>query len=70
MNKIANKGISEKDYLDDWICWGLFLRNIELKKLNKLNKIIELNKLLKIIKWFKILYILFYIIYENVWFLK
>ena len=50
LNKIANKGISEKDYLDDWICWGLFLRNIELKKLNKLNKIIELNKLLKIIK--------------------
>ena len=44
LDKLSNKGIAPKDYLDDWICWGLFLRNTELKKFNKINKIIELNK--------------------------
>ena len=43
LDKLKNKGISPKDYLDDRICWALFLRNIELKKLNKINKVNGLN---------------------------
>ena len=39
LDKLERKGISTKDYLDDWICWALFLRDIELKKLNKIKKL-------------------------------
>ena len=47
INQLENKGISAIDYLNDWICWSLYLRICELKKYNKFNKIIELNKYLK-----------------------
>ena len=47
LDKLENKGVSPNDYLDDWICWALFLRNIELKKINKINKVNEFNYYLK-----------------------
>jgi len=48
LDNLANNGISPKEYLDGWICWGIFLRECEMNKLNKINKIIYLNGLLKI----------------------
>ena len=48
LDKLSNKRIEPKDYLDDGICSWLFLRNNELKKFNKISKIIGLNKYLKL----------------------
>ena len=33
LDNLANNGISPKEYLDDWICWGIFLRECEMNKL-------------------------------------
>ena len=47
LEKVEKKGINPKDYLDDWICWAIFLRDCELNKLNKINKIMKLTEFIK-----------------------
>ena len=32
---LENKGIQPKDYIDDWLCYCLFMRDIEMKNLNE-----------------------------------
>ena len=49
LSKLENKGINIKDYFDSWICYGLYLRNIEKLKLSSLNTKKYLSSLLKII---------------------
>ena len=48
LDKVEKTGINPRDYLDDWICWAIFLRDCELNKLNKINKILKINEYLKI----------------------
>ena len=45
-----NNGINIKNYLDAWICYALFLRIIEKRKLSKLNTQNYLFDFLKIYK--------------------
>lgn len=47
LNQLEKKLINPVDYLNDWICWSLYLRTCEIKKFNKVNKINELNNYLK-----------------------
>ena len=37
IENMENKGINVKNYLDGWICYALFLRDVERKKLTRLN---------------------------------
>ena len=37
LENMENNGINIKNYLDGWICYALFLRMIEKRKLSKLN---------------------------------
>jgi len=49
LSKLETKGINIRDYFDSWICYGLYLRNIEKLKLSSLNTKKYLSSLLKII---------------------
>ena len=35
LTDLENKGIQLKDYIDDWLCYCLFMRDIEMKNLNE-----------------------------------
>ena len=35
LNELENNGINSKDYMYDWICFCLFKRELEKKKLNE-----------------------------------
>ena len=35
LNELENNGIKPKDYIYDWICYCLFKRELEKKKLNE-----------------------------------
>ena len=37
IENMENRGIDVKNYLDGWICYALFLRNVEKRKLSRLN---------------------------------
>ena len=37
IEKMEYNGINVKNYLDGWICYALFLRNVERRKLSSLN---------------------------------
>ena len=37
IENMENRGINVKNYLDGWICYALFLRNVEKRKLSRLN---------------------------------
>jgi len=47
IEKMEYNGINVKNYLDGWICYGLFLRNVERRKLSSLNTKNYLIELLK-----------------------
>ena len=37
VEKLESGGVNIKNYFDAWICYGLFLRNVEKYKLSTLN---------------------------------
>ena len=47
-SKLEKEGINSKDYIDDWLCYSLFLREIERKKLNEVQSREYLLDILKI----------------------
>ena len=47
IEKMEYNGINAKNYLDGWICYALFLRNVERRKLSSLNTKNYLIELLK-----------------------
>ena len=48
LSKLEKEGINSKDYIDDWLCYSLFLREIERKKLNEVESREYLLDILKI----------------------
>lgn len=36
-SQLENKDIQSKDYIDDWLCYCLFMKEIERKNLNEYN---------------------------------
>ena len=45
---MENKGIDVQKYLDGWICFALFLRDVERKKLS--TEIVNKNRKIKLCK--------------------
>ena len=56
LEKLESNGITSKDYLNDWICYSLFLRDCDKNKYDESQSREYLVKILKIIKFRTIYY--------------
>ena len=48
LSNVENEGINSSDYIDDWICYGLFIRDLNRKNLNEDESRNYLYEILKI----------------------
>ena len=47
LNKLEDKDLDPKEYLDGWVCTSIFFRNCEIKKYSIVNRAISLCHYLK-----------------------